>query len=133
MKPEYFAPHLGETISKFGMSMLAMGMAEEFKEQGIGCNTLWPQTAVITAIVDRMFGKEGYERSRIVDIMSDAAYLIFCSDPRKCTGKFFIDEDVLLEHGCKDLSVYAYDPKYANELIDDFLIEPRYGGKGSKL
>ena len=129
MKPEWFAPHLGETISKYGMSMCAMGMAEEFKEQGVGCNTLWPQTAVITAIIDRMFGSDGYQYSRTTDIMSDAAYIIFCSDSRSCTGNFFIDEDVVVKTGCKDLSIYAFDPKNANNLIDDFLVEPRYKGK----
>ena len=91
MKPEWFANHVAYTMAKYGMSMCVLGMAEEFKDQGVAVNALWPRTAIATAAVQNLLGgDESVSKSRNVDIMSDSAYVILTSDSRKNTGNFYI-------------------------------------------
>lgn len=86
-----FAPHVGYTMAKFGMSMCVLGMAGEFKDQGIAVNALWPRTAIATAAVKFMLGGDEMMRtSRVDTIMADAAYVVLTSNSRKTTGNFFI-------------------------------------------
>jgi citronellol/citronellal dehydrogenase len=121
MDPKWFAPHLAYTMAKYGMSMCVLGMAEEFRSQGIGVNALWPATAIATAAVKNVLGGEQMvQRSRTVDICSDAAYAILTRDSSICTGNFFIDEDVMREEGVEDMSKYAVDPN-AVQLPDFFI------------
>lgn len=94
--------------------MCALGMAEEFKPFGIGVNTLWPRTLVWTAAVDFMWG-DVKEVARTPEIMADSAYAILTRDPKKCSGNFYIDEDVLAEEGIKDLTRYACSPENADK------------------
>src|SRR6476660_2847740 len=51
MQARWFAPHAAYTMAKYGMSLCVLGMAEEFREQGVGVNALWPQTIIGTAAV----------------------------------------------------------------------------------
>lgn len=111
MQAKWFKDHLAYTMSKYGMSMCTLGMAEEFKSAGIGVNSLWPRTTIVTAAIVYNFPKEILSASRTPDIMSDAAYEILTRDSRKSTGNFFVDEEVLREIGVKDFSKYAIDPK----------------------
>lgn len=91
MKSEWFANHVAYTMAKYGMSMCVLGMAEEFKDQGVAVNALWPRTAIATAAVQNLLGgDESVSKSRNVDIMSDSAYVILTSDSRKNTGNFYI-------------------------------------------
>ena len=111
MRPDWFAQHLPYTMSKYGMSMVAFGMAEEFKADGIAFNALWPRTTVATAAVEfALGGGELLRGSRTPDIMADAAYAIFRRDARSFSGNFLVDEDVLREEGVTDFSSYAHDP-----------------------
>jgi citronellol/citronellal dehydrogenase len=91
----------GYVMAKLGMTFVSHGLAEELKEDGIGCNTLWPRTMVATAAVQNLLGgDESIRKSRTPEIMSDAAYEILCSDSRKTNDQFFIDDEVLLSvHG----------------------------------
>ena len=111
MNPKWFKNHLAYTMSKYGMSMCTLGMAEEFKSVGIAVNSLWPKTTIATAAVAVNFPKEILQASRKPSIMSDAAYQILVSDSRQVTGNFFIDEELLASNGVKDFSHYALDPK----------------------
>lgn len=121
-KPEWFAPHLAYTMSKYGMSMCAFGLAAELKRYGIGVNALWPQTTIATAAVNNLLGGEDLmRRSRTPEIVADSAYHIFMRDSKDCTGNFFIDEEVLAEAGITDLSGYAVDPEA--DLQADLFIE----------
>src|SRR5205823_3182242 len=96
MEARWFAPHVAYTMAKFGMSMCVLGMAEEFKAQGVAVNALWPRTAIATAAVQNLLGgDEAMRRCRKVEIMSDAAHVILTRPSRECTGNFFIDDDVL--------------------------------------
>ncbi|CAH2036976.1 unnamed protein product, partial [Iphiclides podalirius] len=123
MSPYWFSIHVAYTMAKYGMSMCVLGMSEEFKPLNIGVNALWPKTAIATAAIEMLTGDTS--TSRKPEIVSDAAYLMLCQDPKKYTGNFAIDEDVLKEHGIKDMTPYACDPKNADKLLlDGFLDDP---------
>lgn len=90
-------------MAKFGMSMCVLGMSEEFRSEGIAVNALWPRTAIATAAVKNMLGGDSMmNTSRKDTIMADAAHVILTSNSRKCTGNFFIDDEVLVAVGVKD-------------------------------
>jgi citronellol/citronellal dehydrogenase len=110
MEAKWFKDHLAYTMSKYGMSMCTLGMAEEFRTSGIAVNSLWPKTLIATAAISVNFPKELYEASRKPSIVADAAYAILTSNSREVTGNFFIDEEVLLKHGVKDFNSYSLNP-----------------------
>lgn len=117
----WFAPHLAYSLSKFGMSLCVLGMAEEFRSAGIAVNALWPRTAIATAAVRNLLGGEdSLRRCRKPEIVADAACEILTRLSRECTGQFFLDEDVLRDSGVRDLSSYAVDP--TAELLPDFFV-----------
>ena len=121
MDVKWFAPHVAYTMSKYGMSMCVLGMAEELKAEGIAVNALWPKTAIATAAVQNLLGgQEAIRRCRQPAIMADAAYEILTQPSRICTGNFFVDEDLLRDRGTTDFAKYAVDPK-APLLADFFL------------
>lgn len=124
MTPHWFSTHVAYTMAKYGMSMCVLGMAEEFKKEGIAFNALWPKTAIATAAVQNMLGgDEAVAKSRNVDIMADAAYAILTRDSREVTGQFFVDEDVLREAGVTDFKKYQIDPSLdESELFPDFFL-----------
>lgn len=123
MRPDWFGQHLPYTLSKYGMSMVAYGMADEFRDAGIAFNALWPKTTIATAAVEFALGGEALmRRSRKPEIMADAAYAIFNRDARKFTGQFVLDEDVLVEDGVTDFEPYRYDPE--SELEIDIFVDP---------
>ncbi len=110
MDPKWFKNHVAYTMSKYGMSMCTLGMAEEFRSLGIAVNSLWPRTLIATAAISVNFPKHLYDASRKPDIMADAAYAVLTSDSRTVTGNFFIDEEVLKAHGVTDFSGYSLNP-----------------------
>ena len=121
MEARWFAPHVAYSIAKFGMSLCVLGMADEFRGQGIAVNALWPRTVIATAAVRNLLGGERVvQRSRHPAILGDAAHWILTQDSRACTGTFFIDDDVLREAGVTDFTPYAVDPSV--ELMPDFFI-----------
>lgn len=123
MESRWFAPHVAYTMAKFGMSMCVLGMAQEFRKQGVAFNALWPKTAIATAAVNNLLGgEEAIKRCRKPEIMADAAYIIFSKSSRECTGNFFVDEDVLRESGMMDFSQYKYTNVEDHELLPDFFL-----------
>lgn len=110
-------------MAKYGMSMCVLGMAEEFKDHGIGVNALWPRTAISTAAMDLIAGPESNRYTRNVDIMADAAYAVLCMQPRQSTGNFFIDDEVLRKEGITDFVQYASVPENADTLMPDFFLD----------
>ena len=109
MNPRWFAPHLAYSIAKYGMSLCVLGMAGEFRPDGIAVNALWPRTIIATAALQVIPGIEA-ERGRRPEIVADAAWHILTAGSRTTTGNFFIDEDVLAAAGVADLSAYAVTP-----------------------
>ena len=124
MDSKWFKGHVGYTMSKFGMSMCVLGMSEEFRPYGIAVNALWPRTTIATAAVQNLLGgKEMMSTSRTPDVMADAAYVILTSNSKKTTGRFFIDDEVLVSSGVPDLSKYNVDQRLKrHELTPDFFV-----------
>ncbi|MGD2187759.1 MAG: NAD(P)-dependent oxidoreductase [Desulfobacterales bacterium] len=117
----WFAPHVAYSISKFNMSLLVLGMAQEFKQDGIGINALWPRTLIATAAIANLAeGDKLMKQARTPRIVADAAYFILRRNSRECTGNYFIDEDVLSKEGVRELDGYAVDPK--SILIPDIFL-----------
>jgi citronellol/citronellal dehydrogenase len=110
LNPAWFKDHVAYTMAKYGMSMCVLGMAEEFRAEGIAFNALWPRTVIDTAAITTLEGKVSPENCRTVEIMADAAHAIFRQDARRCTGRFFLDEDVLRATGMRDFDRYAVKP-----------------------
>ena len=123
LDPQWLAAHVGYTISKYNMSMLTLGWAEEFREEGIAFNSLWPRTMIATAAVMNLLGgEEAMAQSRNPEILADAAHAILARPSRERTGNFFIDEEVLAEEGVTDLEQYRADPE-GGELAVDLLLD----------
>jgi citronellol/citronellal dehydrogenase len=111
LNPQWFADHLPYTLSKYGMSMVTLGLAQELKAAGIACNALWPRTTIATAAVEFALGGESMiRRSRKPEIVADAAYAILCKPSRGFTGHFLIDEDFLRSEGVAQFSRYDVCP-----------------------
>jgi citronellol/citronellal dehydrogenase len=109
LNPRWLAPHVAYTIAKYGMSLCTIGMAEEFRADGIAVNALWPRTIIATAALQVIPGAEP-ERGRKPEILADAAHWILTQPSREATGNFFIDDEVLKRAGVTDLGHYAVDP-----------------------
>jgi len=122
MKPKWFKKHVAYTMSKYGMSMCTLGMAEEFKKEGIAVNSLWPKTIIATAAISVNFSKLIYHASRKPSIMADAAHEILTTDSRSLTGNFFIDEHFLRQRGVTDFKQYSMH-KFIPVLSDIFVDE----------
>lgn len=134
MSPKWFGPNVAYTMAKFGMSMCVLGMAEEFKEEGVAVNALWPRTAIATAAIKNALGGDAIMNiSRSPEIMSDAAYVILTKNSKEFTGQFCIDDNLLADNGITDFSKYADVP--FSELAPDFFvpddIEPPEASKNS--
>jgi len=110
MQAKWFAGHVAYTMSKYGMSMCTLGMAEELKRDGIAVNSLWPRTTIATAAVEVHFPPQILRASRHAAIMADAAHAILTSDARAHSGNFYIDEDLLRKNGVTDFEGYAVTP-----------------------
>ena len=122
LDPRWLGPHLGYTLAKYGMSLIALGLAAELREDGIASNALWPRTLVATAAVQNLLGgDEAMARARKPEIYADAAYAILNRPARECTGNAFLCEDVLVEEGLTDLSRYSYVP--GAELAVDLFVD----------
>lgn len=121
MDKKWFSGHLPYTMSKYGMSMIVLGLAGELAPYGIAANALWPKTAIATAAVRNLLGgEELIQQTRKPEIVADAAFLILQQTPQTCTGNFFIDEEVLAAHGIREFEQYAVNP--AMPLMPDFFL-----------
>jgi citronellol/citronellal dehydrogenase len=121
IEARWFGPHLGYSLSKFGMSLCVLGLAEELKSRGIAVNALWPKTAIATAAVQNLLGGDtAIQRCRKPEIVADAAHAILSRESRTTSGNFFIDEEILRSEGVTDLEQYAVTPGV--ELMPDFFV-----------
>jgi citronellol/citronellal dehydrogenase len=121
LQPKWFKDHCAYTMAKYGMSLCVLGMAEEFRGQGVAVNALWPRTVIYTAAIAMLEGMVKPENCRTSDIVADAAHAILIRDSRTCSGHFFIDEEVLGEEGVTDFSRYAVDPE--GRLLPDLFLD----------
>ena len=108
IEPRWAQHHVAYTIAKYGMSLCTLGMSAEFAADGIAFNSLWPRTIVATAAVQNLLGgDEAMKRARTPAVYADAAYAILNRPSHECTGNFYLCEDVLVEEGITDFSVYS--------------------------
>jgi citronellol/citronellal dehydrogenase len=120
LEPKWLSHHVAYTISKYGMSLCVLGMAEELKGDGIAVNALWPRTVIATAALNMLGGAFPTENCRKPEIMGDAAHAILVRDSRTTTGRFFVDDEVLAEEGVTDFEKYAVQP--GAELLGDLFL-----------
>jgi citronellol/citronellal dehydrogenase len=120
--PRWFAPHVAYTTAKYGMSLCVLGMAGEFRGEGIAVNALWPRTTIETAAITYIAGPEMLRLCRKPEIVADAAHAILTSDARSFTGRFCIDDEVLREAGVTDFSIYRHEGVSEQELMPDFFV-----------
>jgi citronellol/citronellal dehydrogenase len=121
----WFAPHLAYSLAKYGMSLCVLGLAGEWRPQGIAVNALWPRTVIGTAALQvAMSGQDGAERRRVrrPEIVADAAYTILTQRSREFTGKFCLDEDVLRAAGVTDFTQYRDAAVREEDLLPDFFL-----------
>jgi citronellol/citronellal dehydrogenase len=121
LAPRWFAPHLAYSLAKYGMSLCVLGLAEELRDRGIAVNALWPRTVIATAALNLLGGDALARHGRTPAIVADAAVAILRRDARACTGRFFVDDEVLREEGITDLARYAVEP--GAELAPDLFLE----------
>jgi citronellol/citronellal dehydrogenase len=117
---KWFKNHTAYTIAKYGMSLCVLGMSAELAKQGVGVNALWPKTVIYTAALAALGELVNAENCRKPSIVADSAYLILTRDARKCTGNFFIDEEILASEGVTDFTQYAVNP--SKPLLADLFI-----------
>lgn len=120
MNPKWFKNNVAYTMAKYGMSMCVLGMAAEFKRDGIAVNALWPRTVIDTAALQMIPGIDA-TAGRTPEILADAAYIIFNRNASECTGNFFVDDELLASEGITDLEKYSVTPGTKDFLQDFFL------------
>jgi citronellol/citronellal dehydrogenase len=124
LAPRWLGPHAAYTISKYSMSMLTLGWAEELRDRGIAANCLWPRTLIATAAVQNLLGgDEAMARARTPEIYADSAYAILVRPPAEATGNCYIDDEVLAAEGVTDLEPYRAGPGDGELQLDLFLDE----------
>ncbi|MEQ8185181.1 SDR family oxidoreductase [Marinobacter salarius] len=118
----WFAQYGPYTTTKYAMTMLSMGMAEEFRRYGVSVNTLWPKTLIATAAIEfEVGGPQMMAQGRKPDIMADAALSVLSRPAGAMTGLSLIDEDVLRADGVTDFEHYRYQAGDKPLLPDLFL------------
>lgn len=137
MHPRWFGGHVAYSIAKYGMSLCVLGMAEDFRKDGVAVNALWPRTTIATAAIKNVLGGDKLMRmSRTPEILADAAHLIFQQPSREFTGQFLIDDTFLSSVGSvTDFEKYRIDP--AMPLAPDFFVpadsKPPHGVRIARL
>jgi citronellol/citronellal dehydrogenase len=121
MQEKWFAPHAAYSIAKFGMSLVALGLAGELRGQGIAVNALWPRTTIATSAIQNLLGGDALMRmSRTPEIVAEAACRVFQKPAKSFTGHFLIDDSFLSGEGVKDFDAYRVDP--GQPLQTDFFV-----------
>jgi len=119
---KWFAQYGPYTTTKYAMTMLSMGMAEEFRRYGIAVNCLWPRTLIATSAIEfEAGGPQLMALGRKPEIMADAAVSILVRPADAVTGQALIDEEVLREAGVTDFEHYRHAPGDKPLMPDLFL------------
>jgi citronellol/citronellal dehydrogenase len=124
LEPKWLSPFTAYAMAKYGMTLCALGLAEQLREAGIASNALWPRTLIATAAVQNLLGgDEAMRRARTPELYADAAYRVLTSPSRELTGRALLCEDVLVEAGVTDLSGYSAAGADADLQVDLFVEE----------
>ncbi|MFI5337440.1 MAG: SDR family oxidoreductase [Opitutales bacterium] len=122
--PRWLAPHAPYTLSKYGMTLLALGLAGEFAGDRISVTTLWPRTTIATAAIEFAVSAALLPFCRTTDIMADAVLAILTTTDGSLNGRTLLDEDLLRSRGVTDFQRYAVDPAQADSLYPDLFLDP---------
>ena len=117
---------VGYLISKFGMTMTALGVAAEHAADGVAGNALWPETLIESAATQN-FGLGGPAQWYKAELVADATHALLARDPRECTGRARLVMEVLREAGVTDLKPYRCDPESEPPILTARAL-PRAGG-----
>lgn len=121
LNKHWLGGHIPYTVTKYSMTLMTLGLAEELRSAGVAANCLWPKTTIATAAVEFAIDTSLLDKSRTPAIMADAAYEILTSDSRSLTGETLIDEDILREQGQTEFDQYLNDPKCTDLFMDLFV------------
>lgn len=121
LAPKWFHDHTAYTLSKYGMSLVVLGLAAELRDAGIAVNALWPRTVIATAAINMLGDRVKPDNCRKPEIMADAAHAILIRPARETTGNFFIDEEVLRAAGMNSMERYAVKP--GAPLVPDLFLD----------
>jgi len=124
LQPRWLTPHAPYTLSKFGMTLLSLGLAGELAADRISVSTLWPRTTIATAAIEFAVGARLLPRCRTTEIMADAAREILATTDLSLSGQTLLDEDFLRARGWTDFRQYAHDPAQADTPYPDLFIDP---------
>lgn len=108
LDPKWWGSFTGYTLAKMGMSLVTLGLAEEFKGR-VAVNALWPKTVIATDAINMIPGVD-VGSCRTPDIVADATAVILQQPFTATSGRFYIDEAVLREAGVSNFSAYAVSP-----------------------
>lgn len=122
LQARWFAAHGAYTLSKYAMSAWVLGMAEEFREDRIAFNALWPRTTIDTEAIRLIMGEDMRKRCRKPEILADAAHVILTKDSRSFTGNFCTDEEILRSEGITDFSRYRHEGIPEEDLLPDLFL-----------
>lgn len=116
----WLGAHAPYTVSKYAMTMLTLGLAEQYRDRGIAANCLWPRTLIGTAAVKNLLGgDDGVREARSPEIVADAAHLVLAGT---ASGECFVDDEVLQAHGITDLSRYRHRDVAEEQLTGDLFL-----------
>lgn len=122
MNPRWLGPYIPYTTTKYSMTLMSLGLAEELREDGISVTTLWPRTTIATAAVEFAIDAQLLRASRTPSIMADAAYEILTTIDGSLSAQALIDEDLLRSRGITNFDKYRNDPD-CNELCIDLYVD----------
>jgi len=96
-------------VSKLGMTLLTLGLAEEVRRHNVAVNSLWPVTIIESqASINHQLGTPALWRKP--DILVDCVLRLVRKEPAEITGQALLDEDFLRAEGVTDFSGYACVP-----------------------
>ncbi|MFF1552977.1 SDR family oxidoreductase [Rhodococcus erythropolis] len=116
LAPRWLGAHPAYTTSKYGMTLLTLGWAAEFADDGVSACCLWPETLIGTAAVTNVVG--GIDGARSPEIMADATMLLLQKSVHETSGQTFIDAEVLREAGFPDMSRYGGEAPTKDIFVD---------------
>jgi citronellol/citronellal dehydrogenase len=123
MDRRWLREHAPYTVSKYAMTMLTLGVAEQYREAGVAANCLWPRTTIATAAIRNIVGGDAAMAvSRRPEIMADAAYEVLTKPAREYTGQCLIDDEVLRASGVTDFARYRYEGVAEDDLNPDIFL-----------
>ena len=117
LSPKWLGYAPAYMMSKYGMTLLTLGIGAEYHAKGLKACTLWPATLIATDAIKVNF-PDMYENTRNPDIVADAVHTVLESE-NGFTGQSYTDEQILRESGTSDFEHYQ---DHDNKLLEDIFL-----------